>query len=176
MPAKPLTTEEMREARVSFGHCMFETFENMLPEETAKVQAWTLAKVVPIIPCFCLRVDSVQQLTDSIFSDADIRDFCLNLSFRFFTLNGSAQGFAESLALSLKEGLAIDGPQAQLSVIPSAIRPSLPQSVFDEFAQRLWGWVPFTKRSIRIEQFLASNKHLMVVLMLHLNTQLRAAD
>lgn len=176
MPVKPLTTDEMREARASFGHCMFETMQTMLPDEVAKVQVWITAKVVPIIPCFCLRVDSVQQLTDSIFGDADVRDFCLNLSFRFFALNGTAQGFAESLALSLKEGLAIDGPQAQLSVIPSAIRPSLPQSVFDEFGQRLWGWVPFTKRSIRIERFLASNKHLMVILMLYLNAQLETAN
>jgi hypothetical protein len=152
-----LSTPEMFTALEVFAASTSHVLGTLSEAEHANVVKWLTQEIYPLVPCFAVRPDSFVTLTDSMFKDAGIRDFCLNLSLRFFTLCSEGDNFIARLAGSLANGLSVDGPEAKLSLIPVVIKDSLPNSIFSTHF-----------KNTTLVKFLESNKPFMVVLMLHL--------
>ena len=101
------------------------------------------------------------ELTDAVFKTPDEAAVLLGVTCKFFMVSGGPR-VTESLSLTLAEGLCLDGPDTDLSVLPETIRGSLPIHVCRENS----GDKSFTSEDLA--SVLVSNKHLIVVLLMHL--------
>ena len=163
-----LSTQEMLTTLNVFATCQQHLFAQLGEEGKYKVQQWIEKKVLCVIPCFSLRPDALEITNDQIFKDVDIRDFCLALTFRFFTLCCEGEQFVHRLAGSMAQGLSCDGELPKWSTVPEVIKVSMPESIMDHIrsgANRLAG-----SKELTVTSFLESNKHLLVVYLLHLTS------
>jgi hypothetical protein len=140
-----------------FTSCSANALHHASEAEHEHLSKWLKNEVYPIVPCFSLRPDSVSTLLDAVFKDTVVRDFCLTLTTRFFALCCEGEQFTIRLAASLSNGLAVDGPDTKLSIVPNVIKDSMPQSIFS-----------LHFKNTTPVKFLESNKVFMVLLMLHL--------
>lgn len=164
-----LTSEEMRQAMILFTECQKNVYDESIEDDKIIIDKWISYSVLAINPCYSLRPDALNAILSNIFADSRIRDFCFDLAFRFFSTWGDHNDSAHRLSKNIAEGLALDGPDTSLSVIPQTILTSMAQTVFSEIISvSRFPWLRLSKNPVAIEDFLHSNKHLLVVYMLYL--------
>ena len=99
-------------------------------------------------------------ITDSIFKGG-FGPILLSITSRFFMVSGGGD-FTHRLALTLVEGLCLDGPNPDHSTLPEQIRNCMPLHACRENSGD--GDVG----NADIAKHLVSNKHLIIVLLLHI--------
>jgi hypothetical protein len=161
----------MENAMDAFSLCYQHLFKNRTLTDQAEIELF-LTSVTLINPTYTLRPDQTDSINNSIFNSPAITSFMFDLSFRFFTLNADRDGFVRSLASSLKDGLIVDGPNKDKSIIPSEIAKSCPINVF---TLDLPKWFSNKTKASDTEEiivdFLVNNKHLMLVYLMYLNAE-----
>ncbi len=164
-----LNTEQMLTAMAALAEQQTFALKELGDDDKALVNKWIEETVLLMIPCVSLRPDAVEQLQLTIFEKAVIRDFVFDLGFRFFSVWSEGDNSDLSLAKSLANGLALDGPDASLSVIPESVLASMVTAIFSEVkVESRFPWFSLARPRVTVEDFLCSNKHLMVLYMIYL--------
>ena len=120
-------------------------------------------------PYFILRPDAIELIVDKTFSNVVIRNFMMNLTYKYFILVPNTNNHDSRLALALMDGIVIDG--SDYCVLPESISSSCANHLFTpkkekkSFFARLFQVSP----EEAIFNSLQQNKFLMVLLL----TQLR---
>jgi hypothetical protein len=108
-----------------------------------------------------MREDALALIKETIFKSEDVRNYIMDLNYRFFTLCNihTHSDFLESLCINIANGLNID--DGANSLIPDAIRSNLAVSVLadEEQESRLIA----DKKLISL---LKSNKHIVLVFLM----------
>lgn len=132
-----------------------------------------LAKVIIYHPAGLLKPDNLMMVHDHLFLDDEgrIGIFILELTIRFFTLAGDGPEFIERLCQNLSDGLCIDAPYPSYSLLPKEWLSTTPSAVFNRGRWPKWirvvcRWLGI--ESLSVSDFLLSNKHLVVVLLLRM--------
>lgn len=133
-----------------------------------EVLYWINNTVLMHDPLVMFRSDSLTSIRDSIFDSETIRRFICDLNFRFFTTcNESNENFLDSLVVSLANGLTIDGPD---SIIPDQISESYTYRIF----LKIYKSTSLFKRRLLLTDFLKSNKHIILVLLIILLSSIKS--
>jgi hypothetical protein len=159
-----LSTNEMTSTLEVFRACYEQTFNKQTNAEQRIILSWILSDVNLMIPCFSLRPDAAVKLNDSIFQNVVIRDFCLNLCFRFFALCAETDYFVSKLACTLSEALSIDNSHFDLLMVPEKIAESMPMHVFKQLKKKSW----FSPSPPHVEEFLYDNKLFIIAYLIYL--------
>ena len=175
-----LSQKEMYKAIKLLASLQEEMMQDLSELDKQKVTAW-ITSICLFNPSVMLRPDSLIQIGDSIFGSSEITDYVLDLTFRFFTLAGDSDTFAQDLAFNLAEGLSLDGPDINYSLIPQELQQSMPTSLYPKGKQlSFWNRVKEALgiyRPTKIHEILHNNKHLVVVFLLHIsNTAIRISE
>ena len=127
--------------------------------------------VVLLNPILLLRPDNSTDIMDKIFSDTKLADFILNLSFRFYSL-GAYGKYYDLLIDNLADGLSIDGPNPNYSLIPNDIKASMPVSLSNETSYPIWILKILQRLGLyeleTPKMLLKNNKLLVIILMIYL--------
>lgn len=153
VPPIPLTTDELYEVsntltRVCEGYLEFTGFAELLEYCDG---------LNPLV-MFLEGVNG--QLTDDLFKGRS-KDVLLGITNKLFMVIGGAP-MTNRIAITLAEGLCLDGPNTEISLLPEGIRSTMPLHSCRENA----GDVEFSSEDVA--SLLVSNKHLIVVLLLHI--------
>ena len=116
------------------------------------------------IPAFMFRAESIVDINETIFTNEDLRTFVLDLCFNFFSVCNFGDRFVDSLCLNLQEGLNIDN--GNISTIPEKIRQSFINSSFSQYEMEEKVWIFKVKRKVTFVNFLKSNKHFIIILLM----------
>ena len=175
-----LPKQEMYEILSTLTSLQEEMLAELSEDDKSTVMQW-ITSICLFNPSVMLRPDSLIEISDSIFGSSVIADYVLDLTFRFYTLAGNTNTFAQDLVTNLTLGLSLDGPDINYSLIPPELKQSMPTSLYPN-GQQLSLWNRLLARiglytPITVEQILLSNKHLVVVFLLHItNTTRRTID
>lgn len=149
----------------------FELVNNKLIEtDKAEVDKF-VEQVSLMVPCLSFRPDSIQEFNDKIFKSVTLTHFMFDLSFKFFSLAGDDDSFVDKLINKLLVGLQIDGPLFKYSIIPKEIAASCPMNLFypgNNFISKI---VNDGANSDSLYGFLQSNKHFLLLYLMHLTNQ-----
>lgn len=156
----PLTTGQMDRALDTFASCVSAVVRQTAGTDLPAVQQWA-HDIMTRVAVMTLRPDSIQEIADSVFKDTVVRDFVLNVSFRFFTLCAEGQDFPRQLAANFVQGLCVDPSNKAASIIPDDVIASMPQAMFANYLGKLG--VHNGSREMTMVDFLVNNKILMVV-------------
>jgi hypothetical protein len=156
-----LSSSEMLEVLNTFKQSHIWVYEN-LPQVTKDVITnWLTSTVFKFTPMFLMREDALALIKETIFKSEDVRNYIMDLNYRFFTLCNihTHSDFLESLCINIANGLNID--DSANSLIPDAIRSNLAVSVLadEEKESRLIA----DKKLISL---LKSNKHIVLVFLM----------
>lgn len=165
-----LTYEEMKKTLDIFVDC-YELVHNKLGEPEKVEVAAFVEKVSLMVPCLSLRPDSLQEYNDKIFKSVALTHFMFDLSFKFFSLAGDHSNFIERLIGKLKDGLEIDGLNPRDSIIPKEIASSCPVTLFALSENKISQWIKNNDDRIDLHSFLRSNKHFILLYLMHLTNQ-----
>ena len=139
--------------------------------DKAIVTQW-VGYVCLLNPSVMMRPDVLVEVVDKIFGSSVITNYVLDLTFRFYSLSGNTNTFAQDLATNLAEGLSLDGPDVDYCLIPEDLKQSMPTSLYPSGKQlSLWNRlleILGIYRPTKTRSILLSNKHLVVVLLLHI--------
>lgn len=159
-----LNQDEMQKAINLFIDTYSKVSQNnsQLPE----IQKWIKETILGTVPCYMFRPDILKMVSDSVFKSELIRDFIFDLSFRFFSLLDNSDHYTEKLINNLCNGLMVDSEK--LTLIPQSTRQSLVSTQIPEmFYITKVGFFGIKKKTL-LSELLLSNKHLIVILFLHL--------
>lgn len=168
-----LQADVIKEALLDFQELAETAFKQRSEDDQTAVQNW-VDQIGLITPQFALRPDSIESLTQEVFGNEAIRDYVLELHFRFFALCGSGDDFINRLIQNLIDAMCLDGPDLEQSVLPDTVTQSGAISIFSQreapfFLSRIFG----EKRRSREAQFnlflfLRNNLWAVVVLLIYL--------
>ena len=118
------------------------------------------------------RPDMIAELNLSICHDETIRNFLFEIQFRFYALAGSGQGYIEGLCTNLAQALLIDGPVAELNVLPEVLSMHMPLAFLpgpkpQHWLTRLKNFF-FKNQVPSLFDFLLNNPHIVTVLLFSL--------
>lgn len=165
-----LKENEIKQALELFVECQAELFSGLSETDQATLDTW-VQTVVLINPAVMFRPDAVFEINERIFDNQVISGFVLDLAFHFFAKAGGPE-FSHALCVNLAHALLLDGPEPDNSTIPTGVKLSMPQTLFGTntnfgmFSKIL----RFLKgnNALTIFEFLENNKHLVIVLLVHL--------
>lgn len=171
-----LSNEEITSAITVLTGIQEALLADLSPADNEVVSNW-LDYVCMLNPCTAMRPDMIIEINNAIFGSSEITDYLLDLTFRFYSVAGSSNSFSQCLVNNLAEALSLDGPVTEYCSIPEELKRSMPVSLYpDSVSLSLWKKVlkllgfyqPFT-----VHDILLSNKHLVVVLLLHIANSIR---
>ena len=176
--ANRLQQVEMYEVLKTLTSLQEEMLADLSIEDTIVITQW-IKTICLFNPSVMLRPDSLIEIGDSIFGSSVITDYVLDLTFRFYTLAGNSNTFALDLATNLAEGLSLDGPDVDYSLIPPELKQSMPTSLYPN-GKQLTVWNRFLAfiglyKPVKVVNILLSNKHLVVVFLIHISNTTRRA-
>jgi hypothetical protein len=165
-----LSKTEMEQSLELFANCQTTLLEDFSEADHVTLEIW-LRSVTLLNPAVMFRPDSVLEINERIFENQVISGFVLDLAFNFFAKAGGPE-FTLDLCENLAHALALDGPEPNNCTIPSDVKLSMPQTLFG--VELSITWISAILRFLRLNteltlgEFLANNKHLVVVLLVHL--------
>ena len=133
-------------------------------EGNKEVIEWTQFIETRTIPSFLFRAESITEINEVIFSNEDLRTFILDMCFNFFSICSTGNDFIDRLCLSLENGLNID--EGNISTIPERTRESFIKSSFLEYEIEEKFLFFKVKRKVTFVNFLKSNKHFIIILLM----------
>lgn len=175
---KRLSATEISTALTLFAELQTQLLEDLStsPKETEEVKA-LIADCAIMNPVAFVKQSNLMAYNERIFSNPGLRDFVLDLTFRFFALSGESDTFIESLCKNLSDGICVDGPNPTLTTLPEAVASVGPMSLYPW--SKYPGWIAKwmrrfgSKEAYTLEEVLLNNKHLVSLLLIHLtNTAL----
>lgn len=168
-----LQADVIKEALLDFQELAQTAFMQRSEDDQKAVQNW-VDKTELITPQFALRPDSIESLIQDVFGSEVIRDYVLELHFRFFALSGSGDDFINRLIQNLIDAMCLDGPDLEQSVLPDMISQSGAISIFSQreapsFFSRIFGTQKKTREAqFNLFLFLRNNLWVVVVLLIYL--------
>lgn len=171
-----LSMTEMYEILKVLTSLQEEMLADLSEDDSLVISRW-ISNICLFNPSVMLRPDSLIEIGDSIFGSSVITDYVLDLTFRFYTLAGNSNTFAQDLATNLAEGLSLDGPDVDYSLIPPELMQSMPTTLYPN-GQQLTLWNRFLAfigiyKPVTVTNILLSNKHLVVVFLIHISNTTR---
>ena len=162
-----LTSEELTDS-LSVLKALIETqlLEVTLDEQELIKKYLTEMKLFN--PYFVLRPDAIELIVDKTFSNIVIRNFIMNLTYKYFILVPNTNNHDSRLALALMDGIVIDG--FEYCALPDSIASSCANHLFapkkenKSFFDKLFQVSP----EETIFNSLQQNKFLMVLLLTQL--------
>lgn len=171
--SKRLTSTEINAAKellLSIG----EELVNELPEDQLATYKNWLSRVMSLHPVGLLRPDHVMDIADDLYYENNALNgiVIVELTMRFFTLAGDRYDFIECLCQNIADGLCVDGPYPERSIMPQEWLKSTPMAIFNrghwpKWLRTLCGYLGIEAMSVK--DFLMSNKPLAVVLLLRMS-------
>jgi len=164
-----LTSEELKVSIGSLNALMDIELSEMSLDEQELIKKY-LSEMKLFNPYFILRPDAIELIVDKTFSSIVIRNFMMNLTYKYFILVPSTNDHDSRLALALMDGIIIDG--FNYCVLPESIASSCANHLFTpnkakkSFFARLFQVSP----EEAVFNSLQQNKFLMVLLLTQLIT------
>lgn len=168
-----LNSEVFKEALLDFRELATTIHSTRSEDDRLAITAWSTQVDLTSIH-FAFRPDSISKIARDIFGQEAVRDFVLELHFRFFALSGSGEGYINSLIQNLVDALCLDGPDLEYSVLPNEVSESSAVSIFSQLEapgllSRIFGKVGKTKwAQFQLFLFLRNNLWIVVVLLVYL--------
>ncbi len=151
--------------------------EIALPEQD-KIESW--ARSVKLLnTSVILRPDSIINITNTVFTHDVIRDFTLDLGFKFFTTVAYGENY-DLLINCLMNGLMLDGPNPANCFIPEQIKQSMATTLYrnSSLVERLKSYLNKIGFSFDspIKTLLRNNKVLLIVILINLTYTVSEAN
>ena len=161
---------DVNEILTEFGNCLMARYDELSEVDKGHIESWVYS-VKLINSSVILRPDSLIKLTDKIFLDEVVRDFVLELGFRFFTTVAYGENF-NVLIDCLTNGLMLDGPDPSKCFIPEPVKQSMATTLYRnssiiEWIKSYLNKIGFSFDS-PIKALLRNNKVLMIVILINL--------
>lgn len=125
-----LSVDEFKESLSLFVGCHELVLKRRTTEEQKKIYQWLSANIYPMVALFTARRGDIQKLHEDIFRHELIRDYYSDLGFMFFSMCGFGEDYPARLALSLTNGLMLDGPDYRENLIPAVLQHSMVSTIF----------------------------------------------
>ena len=162
-----LTSEELTDS-LSVLKALIETDLSEVTLDEQELIKKYLTEMKLFNPYFVLRPDAIELIVDKTFSNVVIRNFMMNLTYKYFILVPNTNNHDSRLAFALMDGIVIDG--FDYCVLPESISSSCANHLFTPkkekktFFARLFQVSP----EETIFNSLQQNKFLMVLLLTQL--------
>ena len=165
-----INTLEINETLTEFGICLKTLYIALSDEDQSNVASW-LYSVKRLNPSVILRPDSILKIINTVFSHEVIRDFVLDLGFRFFTTVAYGQNY-DQLIECLLNGLMLDGPDPTKCYIPEQIKQSMATTLYQNSSIIEWCKCNLNKIGFHfdspIKTLLRNNKVVILVILINL--------
>jgi hypothetical protein len=146
-----------------------------LVDESMKtsVQLWLMQLQVYNVH-FIFRPDFKEMLDEAILGNETVRNYLLEVQFRFYALAGDGAGFIQGVCDNLEDALLLEGRIPDFNALPEDISASAPSAFFkgnrqssNWFARHFQRFLP-PPSEITLREFLLSNPIYVTVLLLYL--------
>lgn len=175
--AKRLTPEQMKASLSSLVE-IHERYLRAQPERVRnELEDWVTKHLLNTVSPYLLSEGNLVAIHREVFAHANVSDYLLQLSYAFYAINSSQPNWEQLLAANLSDGLSLDGPDTELNMIPEPMVSMMPVHALrhGQWTGRftrpwwvLWHWVRYGAAPMTLAGLLASNKVLMLLLMLRM--------
>lgn len=122
------------------------------------------------------RPDLLEQVSNDVFSDEDVRTFVFNVQYAFYATAGTGPGFIEALTNTLEDALLIDGPCVDFNMLPPEIKDSMPLTFYKSSKQPNGFLARIRKalvwnETVRLNVLLRNNPIIATLLLLRLQAE-----
>lgn len=169
---KRLSLEEMSEMIATFQTAYEICASATVKQDLELVEFWQNELLKhPLIAL--VRIDALSDIMSQILTKDEIKNFILNLVFRFYAMAGREHDSIERLCVNLSDGISIDGPDPKLALLSKDLVELLPSSMYESPRRNTWynrilESIRRTKR-ITLTEVLVHNKIFVILLLLHLS-------
>ena len=160
----------INEILTDFGLCLKARYNELSPHDQDQIENW-VGTIKLLNSSVILRPDSIIKLIEKIFSHETVRDFALELGFRFFSTVAYGENY-DTLIDCLTNGLMMDGPDSSLCYIPEQVKQSMATTLYRNSSIVEWLKSCLNKIGFKfdspIKTLLRNNKLLLIVILINL--------
>lgn len=168
-----LNSDVFKEALLDFRELSATVLASRSEDDQLCISAWS-TQVDLLSTHFAFRPDSITSIANQVFGQEPVRDFVLEMHFRFFALSGSGEDYINRLIQNLVDALCLDGPDLTYSILPATVSESSAISIFSKLEapgllRRIFGRGGKDKEAqFNLFLFLRNNLWIVVVLLVYL--------